>query len=309
MSSETARYIQRLRAHLRLPDALEADFVREIEAHVEDRTAALVAGGMSPRRAQRRALEGFGRPQTLAHLMRQAHLRTSWGEAALGAAPYLILALLLGPGLWRTPLAAAVAATVIGGVTVYGLWLGRPAWFYPWAGVALLMPMFAGYIAFAVLQQQLPRLLGGDIDTFAVAGAGGAALYFVVGALVVGASLLVAARRDWLDASMLLSPLPIVLAWVVQVHRAGGLLHADGGLGGVAPALALACLCAAAATAVFLRARTRSVKLVTLTGSALLVLAAVSLVVDPSGGLVTLGARGAMLLAFLLSPALIARHA
>jgi hypothetical protein len=309
MSSETARYVQRLRGHLRLGDALEAEFLREIEAHVEDRTAALVARGMSPRHAQRRALEGFGRPQTLAHLMRQAHLRTSWMEAALGAAPFVLLALLLGPGLWRDPFVAAAAAAAVGGVTVYGLWLGRPGWVYHWAGVALLMPVFAGYIAFAVLSRQLPPLVHGNANEFELAGLAGASLYFPVGAIVVGASVLVAARRDWLDASMLLSPLPIVFAWVIQVHRGDGLLHADAALGGMAPALALACLCAAAAAVVFLRARTRTLKFVTLFGSALLVLAAVSLLIDPTGGVVTLAARATMLLAFLLSPALVARHA
>ena len=309
MSSETARYVQRLRGHLHLGDSLEAEFLREIEAHVEDRTAALVARGMSERRAQQRALEGFGRPQTLAHLMRQAHLRTSWSEAALGAAPFVLLAVLLGPGLWRDPLVAVAVAAAVAGVTVYGLWLGRPAWFYPWAGVALLMPVFAGYIAFAVLDRQAPALVGGTANAYAIAGVAGAALYFPVGALVVGASVLVAARRDWLDASMLLSPLPIVFAWVIELHTGGGLLAADASLGGMAAPLALACLSSAAACVVFLRARTRTLKCATLVGSALLVLSATSLLIDPSGGVMSLAGRGVILLAFLLSPALVARHA
>jgi hypothetical protein len=309
MSSETARYVQRLRGHLRLGDALEAEFLREIEAHVEDRTAALVSRGMPERRAQRIALEGFGRPQTLAHLMRQAHLRTSWAEAALGAVPFLVLATLLGPGLWRDPLVAIAAALAIAGVTVYGLWLGRPAWFYPWAGVALLMPVIAGYIAFAVLSRQLPPLLGGDANAYALAGVAGAGLYFPVGAVVVGASVLVAARRDWLDASMLLSPLPIVFAWVVQLHSGGGILHADAGLGGMAAPLALASLCAALACVIFLRSRRRTLKFLTLVGSALLVLSATSLLIDPTGGMLALFSRSVILLAFLLSPALVARQA
>lgn len=309
MSSETARYVQRLRGHLRLGAALESDFLREIEGHMDDRVAALVAGGVPERRARRAALEGFGRPQTLAHLMRQAHQAASWTEALLGAAPFALLAVLLGFGLWRLPVAAALASGIVIVVTVYGLWLGRPAWFYPWAGVAMLMPLFAGYIAFAVLSDQTPTVAAGHATAYTLAGIAGAALYFPVGLVVVAAGVLVAARRDWLDASILLSPLPIALVWIIALHRGGGLFAGDASLGGLAPMLGVIALCAMLGTVVFLRATTRTLKCVTLVASALLLLSTATLLVDPSGGLITLAGRAALLLAFLLSPALVARHA
>jgi hypothetical protein len=309
MSSDTARYVQRLRVHLRLDDPLEADFLREIETHMDDRIAALVARGVPEERARRTTLEGFGRPQTLAHLIRQAQQIASWSEALLGGAPFALLAALLGLGLWRMPLVAAVASAIVIAVTLYGLWLGRPAWFYPWAGVALLMPIFAGYIAFAVLSTQVPALSASGASPLVLAGIAGAALYFPVGLVVVAVSVLVAVKRDWLDASILLSPLPIALAWIIEVHRGGGLLSAGASLSGLAPVLGVTALCAMAATMIFLRATTRTMKVLTLVASAILLVSAATLLIDPSGGLIALAGRAVILLAFLLSPALVARQA
>lgn len=309
MSSETARYVRQLRAHLRLGDELEAEFLREIEGHVEDRVAALTASGVSATRAQHLALQGFGRPQTLAHLMRQVHQTATWAEALLGAVPYALIASLLAFHLWTLPWMTVSVAGIVAIVTLYGLWLGRPAWFYPWAGAALMLPVFAGYAAYAVLDTQLPGLAAGTSTAWEKLGIAGAGLYFPVGFVVVAASVLVAVRRDWLDASVLLSPLPLALVFVIALHRSGGLLTPDGSLGGIAPLLAGVSLCAAAAMCFFLRTSTRTLRVATLVVSALLLLSTATLLADPSGGLIALGSRCVMLLAFLLSPALVARHA
>ena len=110
MSSDTARYVRQLRAHLHLGEELEAEFLREIEAHVEDRIAALTASGVPAQRAPRIALEGFGRPQTLAHLMRQVHQSATWAEALVGALPYALIACLLAFQLWTLPWMAVSVA-------------------------------------------------------------------------------------------------------------------------------------------------------------------------------------------------------
>ncbi|HZP57097.1 MAG TPA: permease prefix domain 1-containing protein [Dehalococcoidia bacterium] len=309
MSSETARYFARLRTHLRLGDGVEQDLLREFEAHVEDRVASLVRRGVPEERARRRALEGFGRPQTFAHLLRQAQLRTRWGEALLGGAAFALVAALLGLQLWDSPFVAAGASAAVVAVTLYGLWAGRPPWFYPWAGVALTMPVIAGYIAFSVLAREAPHLGHDPLSPVALAGVAGAMLYFPAGFVVVAAGVLVAVRRDWLDASVLLSPLPAALAFTIAVHREGGLIGADPALAGGAAMLAGVYLCSALATVVFLRAPTRAARIMTLSGSALGLLLISTVLIDPSGGVLLLCGRAALLLAFLFSPALVARQA
>jgi hypothetical protein len=309
MSSEVAGYFERLRAHLQLGDSFESDVMRELSAHVEDRVTELQRRGVPEDRARRMALEGFGRPRTLAHLLRQAQLITPWSEALLGASAFLFVALIMGLQLWHVPLLAAVAAGAVVAMTLYGLWLGRPAWFYPWAGAALSIPLAAGYIAFAVLHRELPRLFDGSANSLALAGVAGAALYFPVGLFVVCAGVLVAVHRDWLDASVLLSPLPGVLVAIIAVHHAGGLSGGGESLSETSVLLFGIYLCMSLATLMLLRAPVRSLKVMTLVGSALLLLSGSTLIADPSGGVVLLAGRAALLVAFLLSPALVARHA
>lgn len=309
MSSEAARYFEQLRSHLHLGERIEADVLRELQTHVEDRVDDLVRRGVPEARALEIAIRGLGRPRTLAHLMRQAHLVTPWNEALLGAAPLALLAPVIGLELWRHGAVIAPVAVVIVVVTLYGLWLGRPAWFYPWAGVALTIPLYAGYLAFLLLSHGMPRLLHGEDSLWAWVGVGGAALYFPMGAIVMAGAVLVAVRRDWLDASVLLSPLPGALACIIAVHDAGGLTSFGAPPTSTSLTLGSVYLAMAVAAVVFLKAPTRELKVTTLVGSALFLLLASSLVADADVGLVSLGARSVLLLAFLLSPALVARHA
>lgn len=309
MSSETTAYFARLRAHLRLGDSLETELLRELAGHIEDRVEHLVATGVPEGQARRMAFEGFGRPQTLAHLVRQAHLVTPWTEALLGAAAFLLAGLMIGPGLWQQPIAAAAAGGLVIALTLYGLWLGRPPWFYPWAGIALVLPIVVGYVAFALLHRELPLLLDGGAGPLALAGVAGSLLYFPVGLVIVGAAVLVAVRRDWLDASVLLSPLPCALVWIVAIHRAGGILTAGAALSDTGALICGIYLCMAGAVLMFLRAPVRSIKVMTLVTSALVLLVGSTMLTDPGGGLVTFAGRAAILLAFLLSPALVARQA
>ena len=309
MSSETTAYFERLRMHLRLGDPVESDLVRELATHVEDRVGQLVADGMPEARARETAMAGLGRPQTLAHLVRQAHLVTPWVEALAGAAAFLLVGLMIGTGLWQQPIAAAAAGTLVIAVTLYGLWLGRPAWFYPWAGIALTIPIIVGYIAFAVMHREVPLLLDGTAGPLGLAGFAGSLLYFAVGLVVVAAAMLVAVRRDWLDASVLISPLPCALVWVIAIHRAGGITSAGAALTDTGALLCAIYVCMAVAAVVFLRAPVRSLKVTTLVGAALVLFLGSTLLLDPSGGLVSFAGRAALLLAFLLSPALVARQA
>ena len=245
MFPQTASYFDRLREHLRLDDSIEADIVRELQAHVEDRVELLVQGGASDRAARARVIGRMGRPQTMAHLMRRAHVVTPWPEVLAGSAPLLLMAALITGRLWQQPAFAVGASVLVVAVTLYGLLQGRPTWFYPWAGVALTMPLVAGYFAFEVLREQIPALAAGSSDATVVLGVAGAALYFPVGLIVVVTAVLVAARRDWLDASVLLSPLPGVFVWIVAVHHAGGIRHANASMAGTSQLLGVAYVCMA----------------------------------------------------------------
>lgn len=295
-------YFARLRAELHLGEA-DDDVLRELATHVEDEVELLTSQGVDAAEAARTAIGRLGRPQTLAHLLHQAHFSVRPREAAFGAAPMILAAVLIGARLWQWPVAAAATAVIVVTVTLYGLWRGRPSWFYPWAGVALTLPLFAGYLGFLGLQHPPFTDDTRALDA-ALFGFIGAVLYFPIGLLVVCGAVLVALRRDWLDASVLLSPLPVAFVWIVAVHRAGGLLHADDSLDGTSHLLALICVGMAVAIVAFMRARTRAMRVGVLLASAVL-LTAMAGTADASATLASTAARAAMLVGFLLMPALV----
>lgn len=296
-------YFARLRAELRLGEA-DDDVLRELATHVEDEVELLTSQGVDGTAAARTAIGRLGRPQTLAHLLRQAHYSVRPREAAFGAAPMILAAVLIGARLWQWPVAAAGTAVIVVAVTLYGLWRGRPAWFYPWAGVALTLPLVAGYLGFLGLRHG-PFTDGTGALDVGLLGFVGGALYFPIGLLVVCHAVLVALRRDWLDASVLLSPLPVAFVWIVAVHRAGGLRHADDSLDGTSHLLALICVGMAVAVVAFMRARTRAMRVGVLLASAVL-LTAMAGTADASATLASTAARAAILVGFLLSPAVFA---
>lgn len=307
MFPEATTYLDRLRAHLELGDSVESDIVRELETHVEDRTERLVRDGIAEPEARRMAIGRLGRPQTFAHLMRQAHVITAWREALFGAAPLLLVAALIGARLWQLPAFAIASFVLVVAITLYGLTQGRPVWFYPWAGVALTLPLIAGYIAFAVLRSAIPQIAAGHAGPWELLGVAGAGLYFPVGLLVVAGAVGVAIRRDWLDASVLVSPLPGIFVWLIAVHRSGGLRYPNGSLAGTSVLLGIVYLCMALATVAVLRSRSRTTKVAMILSSAL-ILISIGTPVDSQEAVVTFAVRAVLLAVFLLSPALVARR-
>lgn len=308
MFPEAAIFFHRLRAHLQLGPSVDSEIVRELETHVEDSTERLVLQGVSEHQARHLVISRLGRPQTLAHLMRQAHRVTPWHEALFAAAPLLLVSMLIGVRLWQHPAVAVGSCLLVVAVTLYGLSQGRPAWFYSWAGVALTLPLIAGYIAFAVAQQQIPQLAAGHAGPSVLLGVAGAGLYFPVGLLVVVTAVLVAARRDWLDASVLLSPLPGVLVWIIAIHHAGGLRHPDASVIGTSELLGVVYLCMASSVVAVVRSRSRPTKIAIILGAALL-LVSLATPRDSQSALLTIAIRASLLMVFLLSPALMVRRA
>jgi hypothetical protein len=306
MRPEAAAYFRDLWHHLRFSDRAAAnDIVRELETHLEDRVQALRARGIDERAAVQVTLRNLGRPETLAHLMR-VHAGARWTDTCVGATAPLIVAFLVGSGFWARPIAVVPLAMAIIAVTLWGLWQGRPPWFYPWAGVALTLPVIAGYLAFLVLRsnvQELPSNLSAGI----MLGLTAPALFFAIGAIVMAGSIAVVVRRDWLDASVLLSPMPGVMTAIIAAHR-GTLGSSPGESSSWSPLIALSYVFLALATIAVLRARTRGLKIAAIAFGVIASLSVISLLDGQDVQPLALLLRSAAVVAFLLSPALLPRQ-
>lgn len=303
MASELHTYLEQLRSSLHLSPQVEGEVVRELHTHVEDRLAELRASGLSEEEAQRALLRRLDRPRVLARQFQQAYLPASWQDALTAAAAFLLVGALYAAHLWSQPLATLGVASAIVGVTLYGLWQGRPTWFYPWAGLALTLLSFFGYFAFVLLERAVRLMAEGHFDALTWLGFGGAALYFPLALTILASCILVASRRDWLDASLMLSPSAPVVVWLTVLHQNGGAREAGLSVVGADTALAATFLAMSVAVAIFVRVRTRSLRLATMFATAALVLLAVSSIYDPQLSLPALTGRALLLFGFLLSPA------
>jgi hypothetical protein len=286
-------YFQQVRTYLQLDPAVDDEVVRELRAHAEDRLEELRRTGATEDEAMRALLRGFDSPPSLARRFQEAHARVTWHDALLAGLPFLLTSALFATHLWPRPLVAFAVVVAVVGVTLSGLRQRRPPWFYGWAGPALTLLIFFGYVAFSMTERAAGLIIDGELDLLSAFGLAGAAVYFPLGALILISSLLTATRRDWLDASMMLAPSAPVAVWLVLLHQGAGdaATHMDA-------TMALVFLAMAPAVGAFVRAPLRAVKLGVLltTAAALYIVVAAQL---PAVAFVVLGLG---LFAFLLTP-------
>ncbi|MFL5679383.1 MAG: permease prefix domain 1-containing protein [Chloroflexota bacterium] len=110
------RYLDRVRAQLRLPDDISLSVVDELSAHIADSTEGLVAEGLTAEQAEREALARLGSPDELGANLRASEqtLRRALaaaGGGALVAARQGLIGLVMG-------YATAMIAVVGGGLLV-----------------------------------------------------------------------------------------------------------------------------------------------------------------------------------------------
>lgn len=299
-------YFEQLRKDLHLEPVAAEEVLRELETHAEDRLEDLRRAGAGEEEISRVLRRDFGRPQVLARLLREAHSRASWQEALLAGAPFLLAALLFTTHRWHSALALAAFAAAAVLVTLHAWWRGKPSWFYSWAGMSLTILPVCAYLAFLILCASAGRLAEGTKNPLILLGFSGAVVYYPLSVLVLLWCTVVVVRRDWLLASVMLSPLPPVAAWLAAVHGAGGLLtpvwSETTGYDGT---LAAAFVGMAIAAAMIIRTQSHALRLGTLVGSVLVIAAAASQGRDASALLSAIMGRGVPILCFLLVPALL----
>jgi hypothetical protein len=304
VTNELTTYFDALRSELDLAPHEEREVVNELRAHVDDQLAELRRHGLTVREAERAVLRTLERPRTMARQYQQAFRQATWHDAGVAAAAFLLAGVLFALHLWDQPLAVITVAATIVGATLYGLWQGRPAWFYPWAGLALTLLTFFGYLAYSLLELSAGALGGGiGVGAVGLLGFAGALLYFPLALALLASCIRAASRRDWLDASLMLSPTAPIVAWLATVHHEGGLRDAGALVAGADTALAATLLAMAGAAALFVRARTRSAKLWTIIATGMLALIALSAIYEADLSLTALMARAVLLFGFLFSPA------
>jgi len=257
-------YLERFKGYLRLDPIIEDAVVRELQAHLEDRSQELRESGLSAEEVPGLAAQLLGSPRLIARQMYEVYSQGSWWQALFAALPHLLIASLFALHCWQSTVWLSGILIAIICVVIYGWCHSKPIWLFPWLGYCL-MPV----IAVGILLIYLP----GGWTWFA------AAAYAPLAIIVLVLLTKQIVKQDWLFASLMLLPIPIVLSWVITLgigERFPWYEH----LHGIASWIALSFTVLAVTVAIFIRIRQRWAKTGALLILEVLVLAIIALTAE-----------------------------
>jgi hypothetical protein len=186
-------YIERLNRELQTSPQEAQDVLREIRSHLELAVREMGCSGEEASICVTRTLERFGTAKHIGQELRHVHGRASWTDAGLAALPLLLfgsLAAASGP-LVGIPALPVIAVPLLFAVITTLAWRAHwPLWWWAWLG---WLPL-------------------------AISGISGDLLWIVIAYTVI---LLLVSRRDWLEATLSLYPLPTAWAFHRMVLTSG----------------------------------------------------------------------------------------
>jgi hypothetical protein len=238
--------------------------------------------------------------------MYEAHSKGSWIEAAMAFLPHIIIALLFLTHLWKHPVVAPVAFAFIVSVTLYEWWHGKSSWLYPWVGYCLSLLLIIGYSSRHTLVQAVSFILWQEEDFPGIWELMLITAVCLFAIWIIVRTTVRVARRDWILASLMLVPLPIVGGWLLNLEQVGGLFRGDSAalhLSDISMGLALVTLAVTSAT--FVRVRQRVLKVGALMSIGTIAMAMIAHNLWGSQTFLGLLASSLFLLLLVLSPALL----
>jgi hypothetical protein len=296
--SRANAYLESVRSCLKLDPAAKRIVLKELRAHVEDKFDELRRQGVPEEVAGERAVRSLGSPRVVAQQLIDLYSQGTWKQAIFAALPHGIVAWLLAVRAWQGDswysfilIGAAILFAI--GTVLYGWWLGKPTWLFPWLGYYML-PVIAAGILVVSLPTGWGWIAGVVYIPLAVA-----ALFYIIRQTL---------REDWLLASFMLLPVPIVVFWVLAIGLTTTPEWIPWRLSEASTAIGLSFVTLAVISATFVRVRQRRVKIAALIAPELGLLVFLGLTSGASMGFI-----GWMLLAvgsfaLLVSPAWFEGH-
>ncbi len=292
MGTAVSHYLEMVSDSLRLDPSAKGEVIRELETHIEDRLDELKKRGLSEEEAADTCVKLLGSAKQVARQIYETHSQGTWKQTLLASMPHLLFALLFALNWWRGIGWLLVTLLLILSVAIYGWSHGKPAWFFPWHGY--LVPV----IASGLLLLWLPKAWSW-VAIF---------LYVPLALWLLYSITVQSIKKDWLYNSLMLLPVPTIIAWVLVVEPEGRFsAYSVQHLYQFAPWIGLSFLALGVSVGTFIRLRQRWLKEAVLFISGVLTLAMVAYY---AGGRLSLAAFLFLILAMLglfLVPALLER--
>lgn len=301
MLPELKRYLASVSLHSRLDPMAEGEIVRELQTHFEDEIEELCQAGFSASEAVDMATRRFGCAKDVGREIYEVYSGGTWFQALLSAIPHLLIAATFALHLWRASSWLLFISLVVGGLTIYAWSRGRPTWFYSWLGYFVMILLAIGFLVlFAIGRVLALFILGSNVLWVAILA------YIVVALCLLGCIVIRVVRRDWLFASLMLLPLPVILVWLVALEHDVGLVeYTKQGFQSSDLEVALAFLALGGVAGTFIRLRQRLLKISVLSVGTLLILAMVWRFAETDFNPVFCFSLALLLVGLLMSPAIL----
>ncbi len=261
MTTELAQYLRDVRENLRLELSHEREVIDELETHIEDTLEGMAESGLSEEEATRECISLLGSARLVARQLYEAHSQGNWRQTLLASTPHLLFGLSFALNWWQRIGWLSLLLVLVLATAIYGWWRGKPAWVFSWLGYSLLPVLAVG-----LLLVYLP----GVWSLLAIP------IYFPLALWWVYQIVARTTRRDWLLASLMLLPLPIMAGWFLVVASDGIFdAHIIWRIYDFAPSIGLTFLAMGFSIATFIRLRQRRLRIASLILSGLLTLAMV----------------------------------
>jgi hypothetical protein len=275
MINSATHYLNRFKACLKIDQTIRDGVADELRTHLEEKSQELVEKGLSREEAYKVAVQSLGSPELIAQQVYETHAQGTWKEAFVSALPHLLVALLFTSYYWQNIVALSSILILTVGIAIYGWSQGKPIWLFPWLGYYIMPVVVTG-----ILLLNLPQGWGWI-----------AALIYIPLALYALIHIMKqTARRDWLYASLMLAPMPVIFSWFLSLGAGNELLASDiwmARLQPKAPWIVVSFVALAAATVAFIRLKPRRYKIISLLIPPVVILSAVTWIsrgnIDPWG--------------------------
>jgi hypothetical protein len=262
LSAIIDQYLENIKNNLRLETPAEKEIIDELTTHIEDKVQELKENGLHDEEAASVCIKLLGSAKSVAHQIYEAHSQGSWQQALMASLPHLLFALVFMLNWWRGIGWVLVLLVVILATTVYGWWQGRSTWLFPWLGYSLLPVIVAGLSLLF-----LPKALA----WIAII------LYLPLAIWLILRVVSQTLKKDWLYLSLMLFPLPVIIAWfVVSQWQLGFDTTEVGGFTTYGPWIGISFLSLAFGVVSFVRIRRRWLKVAVLFMTGVITLALIT---------------------------------
>jgi len=252
MLNSISHYLNRFKACLKIDQAIRDEVAEELYTHLEDKSQELEQSGLSREEANKIAVQSLGSPEIIAQQIYDTHAQGSWKEAFFSALPHFLVALLFGLYYWQNVVCLSIILALTVSIAIYGWHRGKPIWLFPWLGYYLMPVVVTGIVLL-----YLPQGWGWIAALIYIPLAFFAFIYIVRQT----------ARRDWLYASLMLAPMPVIFSWFLSLCPGNEFLTNDiwmARLQTKIPWIVISFIALAIATISFIRLKPRRYKIISL---------------------------------------------